>query len=88
VSIVTTANSILYGRANTEFRTAVWVPGTGVDGFDAAGVGGRKSIGDIAGEAMMLLNPSVEDAGIGEGEAIDDDICCETEWENCCDGVR
>jgi hypothetical protein len=83
VSIVTTVNSILYGNANTEFRVGVCVPGLGVGGFEAAGVGGRKSIGDVAGEAMMLLIPNVEDAGIGDGAAIDDVGC-----ENGCGGVR
>jgi len=72
VSIVTTANNILYGNANTEFRVGVCVPGLGVGGFDVAGVGGRKSIGDMAGEAVMLLIPTTENAGIGDGAAIDD----------------
>jgi hypothetical protein len=83
VSIVTTANNILYGRANIEFRVGVCMPWIGVGGFDAAGVGGRKSIGEVAGKAMMLLMPNIEDAGIGDGAAIDGVGC-----ENDCNEVR
>ena len=76
-----TANNILYGKANMEARVGVCVPGLGVGGFEVTGVGGRRSIGDIAGEAMMLLSPTVEMAGTGDGAAIEG-------CENGCVGVR
>jgi hypothetical protein len=42
----------------------------GVGGFDAARVSGRRSIGEIAGEAMVLLIPNIEVDGVGCENAI------------------
>lgn len=69
VSIVTTANSIRYGSANTETVLAGVGCKMGVDGLDATGVGGRSnSVGDRAGEGMVNKDP----AGRGVGAAIDE----------------
>lgn len=75
MSIVTTAYNIRYGNANMDLVGGELVncwpeDGTGVEGFDAAGVGGRKSIGDRAGEALWL-NVDVDTASRGEGAAMD-----------------
>lgn len=47
---------------------------TGVGGLEAAGVGGRMSIGDNIGDALLKTDgpvPEVGNAGRGEGVAID-----------------
>jgi hypothetical protein len=64
VSIVTTANSIRYGSANTD----VW--GTGVAGLDVAGVEGRRrSIGERMGEGAVR-DPGRMGAGAAMGAGV------------------